>query len=130
MNRRHFVKQGIGAAAALALAGPGQALSSPQTAAKTAAKKFKLKYAPSFGQFKTHAGDDPIAQIKFAADEGFGAMFDNGIMDRPVAATGSHRRGNRKARHDPRAVRPSTPISPRRVLSPATRMSGRCSTKR
>jgi hydroxypyruvate isomerase len=97
VNRRNFVKEGIGAAAALALAGPGQALSSTQTASKTAAntaantavksaaKKFKLKYAPSFGQFKNHAGDDPINQIKFAAEAGFGAMFDNGIMGRPPA---------------------------------------------
>jgi len=97
VKRRHFVTQGIGTAAALALAGPDQVSSSPQTVPKTAAniaaktapwtadKKFKLKYAPSIGQFKNHAGDDPINQINFAADAGFGAMFDNGIMGRPPA---------------------------------------------
>jgi hydroxypyruvate isomerase len=47
-------------------------------------KPFRLKYAPSFGQFKAHAGADLLAQIQFAADQGFTAMFDNGIMGRPV----------------------------------------------
>jgi len=46
--------------------------------------KFKLKYAPHFGMFKTHAGEDHIDQIKFMADEGFTAMEDNGLMRRPV----------------------------------------------
>jgi len=44
------------------------------------AKKFKLKYAPSLGQFRENAGNDPIDQLKFMADEGFSAMFDNGFM--------------------------------------------------
>ncbi len=84
MNRRKFLTNGIGVAAALSLAGPGRAAASLQAGASQKPAKFKLKYAPSFGQFKQHSGDDPIAQIKFAADEGFTAMFDNGIMDRPV----------------------------------------------
>ena len=45
--------------------------------------KFKLKYAPHFGMFRNHAGHDPIDQLKFMADEGFGAMEDNGMMQRP-----------------------------------------------
>lgn len=43
---------------------------------------FKLKYAPHFGMFRNHAGDDPIEQLKFAADEGFTAWEDNGMMGR------------------------------------------------
>ena len=35
--------------------------------------KFKLHYAPHFGMFKNLAGNDPIDQIKFAADQGFTA---------------------------------------------------------
>ena len=54
-----------------------------QAAAKPAGR-FRLNYAPSFGQFKAHAGTDLLAQIQFAADEGFTAMFDNGLMNRPV----------------------------------------------
>ena len=85
MNRRKFLHHGVGAAAAWILAGPGQASASPTAPAPLSpGKKFKLKYAPSIGEFKAHAGNDPLAQIAFAADEGFGAMFDNGIMDRPM----------------------------------------------
>jgi hydroxypyruvate isomerase len=83
VNRRTFLHNGIGAASALAVAGPGTVLGSPRPAAP-AGKAFKLKYAPSIGEFKAHAGDDPLAHVAFAADEGFGAMFDNGIMNRPV----------------------------------------------
>ena len=84
MNRRKFLANGIGAAAALSLAGPGRASAAFQAKAPQKPGKFKLKYAPSFGLFKEHAGDDPFAQIQFAADEGFTAMFDNGIMGRPI----------------------------------------------
>ena len=45
--------------------------------------KFKLKYAPNFGQFRQHAGNDLIDQLKFMADQGFSAMFDNGMMRKP-----------------------------------------------
>ena len=44
---------------------------------------FKLKYAPSPGTFRKHAGNDYIDNIKFMADEGFSAMFDNGLMGKP-----------------------------------------------
>jgi hydroxypyruvate isomerase len=83
MNRRDFIARGLGAAAALTTT--GFAAAAPQ-AVGTGPKpgRFKLKYAPSFGQFKAHAGEDLTAQIQFAADEGFTAMFDNGIMNRPV----------------------------------------------
>ena len=84
MNRRNFVRNGIGAGAALGLAGPRTIFSAPQDSGAARGKKFKLKYAPSIGEFKAHAGADPIAQINFVADEGFLAMFDNGIMNRPV----------------------------------------------
>jgi hydroxypyruvate isomerase len=83
MKRRELLAGALGAAA---LSAAGQGIS-PASAQTTAPKKgrFKLKYAPSFGQFKSHAGNDLVAQIQFVADEGFGAMFDNGIMGRPVA---------------------------------------------
>jgi len=51
--------------------------------AATPSGKFKLKYAPRFGQFKQHAGEDLIDQLKFMADQGFSAMFDNGLMRKP-----------------------------------------------
>ncbi len=83
MDRRSFLRQGAVTAAALA-AGGASGAAAPQNKAP-AAFKFKLAYAPSIGQFKAHAGDDPLAQVRFAADEGFTAMFDNGLMGRPPA---------------------------------------------
>lgn len=54
-----------------------------QTTASVSSGKFRLKYAPDMGAFKAHAGADPIENIKFAADQGFTAMFDNGLMGKP-----------------------------------------------
>ena len=47
-------------------------------------EKFKLGYAPHFGMFRNHAGEDLINQLKFMSDEGFWAVEDNGMMDRPI----------------------------------------------
>ncbi len=47
--------------------------------------KFNHHYGPHFGMFKNHAGDDPVDQLKFAADEGFTAWEDNGMAGRSVA---------------------------------------------
>lgn len=47
-------------------------------------KKFSMKYAPHFGMFSHHAGNDPVDQLKFAADEGFSAWEDNGMGGRSV----------------------------------------------
>ncbi len=50
----------------------------------TAAHQFKMKYAPHFGMFKDSAGEDPIAQLRFMAEQGFTALEDNGMMKRDV----------------------------------------------
>jgi len=71
--------------AAVFSASPGAFSASTRQSSPPGSGRFKLKYAPSFGEFKNHAGDDLGAQVQFAFDEGFGAMFDNGIMGRPVA---------------------------------------------
>jgi hydroxypyruvate isomerase len=47
--------------------------------------KFRLNYAPHFGMFREHAGPDLVAQLEFMASEGFTALEDNGMRDRPVA---------------------------------------------
>lgn len=89
MKRRDFLAQGIGAAVATAaFSAPAKGVASQASKSTPNKGRFKLKYAPSFGQFKNYAGDDPVAQIQFAADEGFNAMFDNGIMDRLLAHQG------------------------------------------
>jgi hydroxypyruvate isomerase len=84
MKRRNFIAGGAGAAAGLTLAGAAAASSLARDGTSPAGK-FKLKYAPSFGQFKAHAGTDLAAQVSFASDEGFTAIFDNGLVNRPPA---------------------------------------------
>jgi hydroxypyruvate isomerase len=49
-----------------------------------AAEPFTLKYAPHFGMFQKSAGEDLLAQLRFAADHGFRAWEDNPMMDRDV----------------------------------------------
>ena len=51
--------------------------------AASSSGKFKLKYAPSLGSFRQSAGADPIDNLKFMADQGFSAMFDNGLIEKP-----------------------------------------------
>lgn len=48
-------------------------------------RQFKLKFAPHFGQFAAHAGENVVDQLKFMADEGFTALEDNGMMQRSTA---------------------------------------------
>jgi hydroxypyruvate isomerase len=85
MKRRELLTGALGAAAALSAAGPGLVRGADRRTKAQQGRRFKLKYAPSVGQFKNHAGEDLAAQIQFVSDEGFSAMFDNGIMGRPVA---------------------------------------------
>ena len=47
--------------------------------------QYHLNYAPHLGMFKAHAGDDPIDQLHFMADQGFCSFEDNEIRNRPVA---------------------------------------------
>jgi hydroxypyruvate isomerase len=75
LSRRGFLASAAAAAVGTSLTGMG-------AKAAESGKKFKLKYAPSLDLFRRHAGADPIDQIKFMADEGFSAMFDNGLMDK------------------------------------------------
>jgi len=75
MNRRTFLGTSLLTTAALS--------SSLKAAEQTSEKPtgpFKLRYAPELGQFKHHAGEDPIDQIKFMHEQGFRAFFDNGLM--------------------------------------------------
>lgn len=85
-SRRSFIKKATTTGAAI-LAAPavfGIEGSGKKQKASDPVAPFKLKYAPYFGMFREHAGDDPINHIKFCYDTGFRAMFDNGLMSRPV----------------------------------------------
>jgi len=81
-TRREFLKDAALGAAALSVG--ASSLEAQAKPADNAARAFKLKYAPPLGMFEAHAGKSPLDQLKFMADQGFGAMFDNGLMGRPV----------------------------------------------
>ena len=81
MKRRDFLSGSVAASAAAATV-------SMSDAASVASKpsKFKLKYAPKITAFRGLVGSsDAIDNIKFCADQGFRAVFDNGLGKRPVA---------------------------------------------
>ena len=82
MDRRSFIQAtGLVAGASILRFSAGESFAQPVV--KT--KPFKLKYAPHFGMFENLAGKDLLDQLKFAADQGFTAFEDNGMMDRPAA---------------------------------------------
>jgi len=45
---------------------------------------FTLDYAPHFGMFRNHAGDDLVDQIDFMAEAGFRSIEDNGMRGRSI----------------------------------------------
>lgn len=86
-SRREFIRKATVAGAAF-LAAPavyGSAIDQKRQKVTEAIAPFKLKYAPSIGMFREHAGTEITDNIKFCYDMGFRAMFDNGLMGRPVA---------------------------------------------
>jgi hydroxypyruvate isomerase len=83
-SRRNFIKNATATGAAI-LAAPavfGSSIASKRQNATDALTPFKLKYAPGLGMFRQNAGQDPIDNIKFCYDQGFRAMFDNGLPER------------------------------------------------
>ncbi len=86
MERRNFLKKGVVAASVASLAGGsvvmGQSARDKKKSNAAAPKPFKLKYAPHFGTFKNHAGEDIFDQLQFMADQGFTALEDNGLLKR------------------------------------------------
>ncbi len=46
---------------------------------------FNLNYAPHLGMFKNLAGEDPIKQLHFIADQGFKSLEDNGMANREIS---------------------------------------------
>lgn len=81
MKRRDFLSGSVIAGVAAATASM-----SDEASAAPNPGKFKLKYAPKITAFKGLAGSsDAIDNIKFCADQGFRAVFDNGVGKRTVA---------------------------------------------
>ena len=86
MKRRSFIQHGAVSTAALLTGSAAWASTSYRPASRVLLPKqnFKLKYAPHFGMFKHHAGEDLLDQVQFMADAGFTAMEDNGMKRREI----------------------------------------------
>jgi hydroxypyruvate isomerase len=86
MNRRNFIqKTAMGSLAVAGLSGSLATAAASMESKTSNRAQFNLKYAPGLGTFKEHAGDDPIDQIRFMHDQGFRAIFDNGLMGKDPA---------------------------------------------
>jgi len=81
MNRRSFIAGSVAAATGLTSVFPASKASDSESQGKP----FKLKYAPDINQFRHHAGDNPVNRIKFMHDQGFRAIFDNGLMGKSAS---------------------------------------------
>ena len=79
MNRRNFLQVGVSAPLI-----PSISLGSIRSHHRSVAEPFKLKYAPHLGMFKHSAGENPIDQLKFMADQGFRAFEDNSLSNRDI----------------------------------------------
>jgi hydroxypyruvate isomerase len=78
LDRRTLLKAGVAA-------GAGMLGVNMETSANELGRAaFRLKYAPHFGMFQNSAGEDLVNQLRFAADQGFRAWEDNGMMGRPT----------------------------------------------
>ena len=86
MERRSFLRNAAATVAAVGLAGSANAFTSESKVSNDG--QFKLKYAPEFGTFNEHAGKDLLDNIKFISDQGFRAIFDNGLMSKEPAIQG------------------------------------------
>ncbi len=82
MKRRLFIKK---SAATASLIGMGlSGVSALNRTHSNINNTFKLNFAPHIGMFKHHAGNSPIDQLNFIADQGFTAFEDNNMKSRPV----------------------------------------------
>jgi len=93
MNRRDFLSAGAAGLAATAASTTTLSASGRLPASgRPGHGRFSLNYAPHFGTFKYHAGDDLIDQLRFMADQGFHAVEDNGLKRRPLVVRRQIRR--------------------------------------
>jgi hydroxypyruvate isomerase len=81
MQRKQFIRNSLLAGASVL---PGAAALATGTKKSAAGQPFHLNYGIHDGMFRNSAGDDFIDQIKFAYDQGFRAIEDNGMPRRPA----------------------------------------------
>jgi len=83
MERRKFIRNGFLTGASVVTASPAFAENQKEKFF-TENKPFNLDYAFHEGMFKNHGGNDFVDQIKWAYDQGFRSIEDNGMMGRPA----------------------------------------------
>jgi hydroxypyruvate isomerase len=84
MNRKSFLHNSVLAGSSLVAGAAGFNPSEGNRTPSTDNHNFNLNYAPHFGMFTEHSGEDLIDQLKFMADAGFTAFEDNGMRGRDV----------------------------------------------
>lgn len=88
MERRKFIRNSFLTSAATLTIGPPIAIGAfaehKNVISLAEPKPFNLPYAFHDGMFKNNGGADFLDQIKWAHDQGFSAIEDNGMMSRPV----------------------------------------------
>lgn len=82
LSRRDLLKTAVAGAATggALLTTIGSTSAAPQQR-----QRFRLRYAPHFGMFRAHAGEDVVAQLEFMRAEGLTALEDNEMKARSVA---------------------------------------------
>jgi len=83
MERRKFIRNSFLTGAAIVTTGESFAEVKNEKVIKEN-KPFNLEYAIHDGMFKNNGGEDFSDQIRWAHDQGFRAIEDNGMMSRPV----------------------------------------------
>jgi hydroxypyruvate isomerase len=83
MERRKFIRNSFLASAATFAVGQSFA-GNKNRISLTESRPFNLDYAFHDGMFKNNAGEDFLEQIKWAYDQGFRSIEDNGMMGRTV----------------------------------------------
>jgi hydroxypyruvate isomerase len=84
MKRRNFLGAGLTTISSMMIGTSFGRSTTPSIDESATSKPFKLNYAPHYGMFKNHGGNDFVDQIKFMADQGFRAIEDNGLLNRTV----------------------------------------------
>ena len=82
MKRRSFLKKGLSLASAPFIS--SGLLANSISEQKLTHSPFNLNYAPHFGMFKHHAGNDLVDQLQFMHDHGFRSLEDNGMKNRTI----------------------------------------------
>jgi hydroxypyruvate isomerase len=80
MERKHFIRHSLLAGASVL---SGASVLAEENRKSAASGPFNLNYGTHDGMFRNNAGADFIDQIKFAYDQGFRSIEDNGMARRP-----------------------------------------------